>query len=113
MDAETRRIVRSRANRCCEYCGLSQEAVPFYSFHIEHIIARQHSGTDDPANLALACQSCNYHKGPNIAGSIQRAGFCNRFSILALRFGTSISVVLTLLLSALLLAVAQPSAFWP
>jgi hypothetical protein len=35
---------------------------------VDHIVARQHHGTDDPDNLALACLSCNLHKGPNIAG---------------------------------------------
>jgi hypothetical protein len=31
-------------------------------------VARQHGGTDDSENLALACYHCNLHKGPNIAG---------------------------------------------
>jgi 5-methylcytosine-specific restriction endonuclease McrA len=29
---------------------------------IEHIVARQHGGSDDPANLALACPECNSHR---------------------------------------------------
>jgi 5-methylcytosine-specific restriction endonuclease McrA len=33
-----------------------------------HIRARQHGGTDDPTNLALACPDCNAHKGPNLVG---------------------------------------------
>jgi hypothetical protein len=37
-------------------------------FHVEHIIPRQHGGTDDPQNLALACFHCNLHKGPNLTG---------------------------------------------
>ena len=37
-------------------------------FQIEHIVAVQHGGRDSPDNLALACQHCNSHKGPNIAG---------------------------------------------
>ena len=32
-------------------------------FHVEHVIARQHGGSDDPSNLALACHGCNQHKG--------------------------------------------------
>jgi len=36
--------------------------------HVEHIIARQHSGGDDIENLALACHRCNLHKGPNLSG---------------------------------------------
>jgi hypothetical protein len=31
------------------------------------VIARQHGGTDDLANLALACPECNLRKGPNLA----------------------------------------------
>lgn len=36
-------------------------------FEIDHIIARQHQGSSDANNLALACYACNHHKGPNIA----------------------------------------------
>jgi 5-methylcytosine-specific restriction endonuclease McrA len=68
MDAATRRQVRRRADNRCEYCGLPQDAVPVATFHIEHIIPKQHGGTDDPSNLALACFHCNQHKGPNLTG---------------------------------------------
>jgi hypothetical protein len=68
IDAATQRRVRSRANRRCEYCRIPQETDPFFSFHIEHIIPRQHGGTDDNSNLALACHHWNLHKGPNLAG---------------------------------------------
>lgn len=37
-------------------------------FHIDHVIARSHGGTDHADNLALACLRCNRHKGPNVAG---------------------------------------------
>ena len=37
-------------------------------FHIEHIVARQHGGSDSPDNLALACPECNYRKGTNLTG---------------------------------------------
>jgi 5-methylcytosine-specific restriction endonuclease McrA len=59
--------VRRRAGARCEYYGLCQE----YSelrHHVEHIIARQHGGSDDADNLALACHRCNLHKGPNLPG---------------------------------------------
>jgi 5-methylcytosine-specific restriction endonuclease McrA len=68
MDAATRGLVRSRAENRCEYCGLPQEALPLATFHTEHIIPKQHGGTDDPSNLALACFHCNQHKGPNLTG---------------------------------------------
>ena len=31
-------------------------------------MARQHGGQTDLSNLALACQHCNLHKGPNVGG---------------------------------------------
>jgi hypothetical protein len=68
IDAATRRRVRARASDRCEYCGMAQVHDPFFTFHIEHIIPRQHGGGDDLSNLALACVQCNSHKGPNLAG---------------------------------------------
>jgi hypothetical protein len=35
---------------------------------VEHIVARQHGGSDELANLALACHRCNLRKGPNLTG---------------------------------------------
>ena len=35
---------------------------------IDHVRAKQHGGTDEVQNLALACFRCNAHKGPNLAG---------------------------------------------
>lgn len=67
MDAKTRDFVRSRADERCEYCLLRQEHTGL-THHIEHIIARQHGGTDDTDNLALACNRCNSCKGPNLSG---------------------------------------------
>ena len=54
MDAATRAAVRRRAGDRCEYCLLRQEH-DLSALHVEHIAAKQHGGTDDPANLALAC----------------------------------------------------------
>ena len=68
IPAATRAAVRRRAGDRCEYCRLPQAAEPDSRFHIEHIVARQHGGTDDEANLALACHRCNRHKGPNLSG---------------------------------------------
>ena len=64
--AATRDAVRERAGGGCEYCSLAQNVEPFFAFHIEHIIARQHGGGDDAENLALACYHCNARKGPNL-----------------------------------------------
>ncbi len=67
MDAATRALVRVRAGDRCEYCRLRQGQSRL-THHVEHIVARQHGGSDDPSNLALACHRCNLHKGPNLTG---------------------------------------------
>ena len=66
MDAAVRQLVWQRAGDRCEYCRLPQAAAPAFTFHVEHIRARQHGGGDEPSNLALACPDCNRHKGPNL-----------------------------------------------
>ncbi len=58
--------VRQQAGYCCEYCRLA-EAGRLARFHIDHIIAIKHGGTDDDNNLCLACPKCNAHKGDNVA----------------------------------------------
>lgn len=65
MSKRFRDTVRVRAGDRCEYCHLPQWAMPF-AFHVEHILPRQHGGTDDESNLALACDRCNLFKGPNL-----------------------------------------------
>ena len=67
MDAATRDLVRRRAANRCEYCLLPQEYSDL-THHIEHIVAKQHGGTDEVENLALACHRCNLRKGPNLTG---------------------------------------------
>jgi len=68
IDAATRRLVRERAGNRCEYCGMLQTQRSFPFFYVDHIIAQQHGGTDNPANLALSCYHCNLHKGSNLTG---------------------------------------------
>jgi hypothetical protein len=67
MDATTRDLVRRRADHRCEYCSLPQNYSEL-THHVEHIIAKQHGGSDDIDNLALACHRCNLRKGPNLTG---------------------------------------------
>jgi hypothetical protein len=67
MDAATRGFVRERAGNRREYRLLRQEQTGL-THHVEHIIAKQHHGPEDPGNLALACNRCNAHKGPNLSG---------------------------------------------
>jgi hypothetical protein len=67
MEESVRQLVRERAGNRCEYFRLPQQAGATIRFHIEHIRPRQHGGNDDPENLALACPTCNWNKGPNMS----------------------------------------------
>ena len=73
MDATLRELVRTRAGYRCEYCGLPQEFSEL-RFHIEHVIPRQHGGSDGADNLCLACPDCNLRKGPNLTGIDSQSG---------------------------------------
>lgn len=72
MDEVIARAVRGRAGNRCEYCLLPAAHV-LLRFEVEHVIARQHGGSDALGNLAYACLHCNKHKGPNLSG-LDRAG---------------------------------------
>lgn len=67
MNEALKQQVLARAQRCCEYCRVPQSHSTRV-FHVEHIVARQHGGESALANLALSCQDCNLHKGPNLSG---------------------------------------------
>jgi len=66
MSPQTRQQVRQRAGARCEYCRLPDWIEWCGPFHIEHVVARQHGGGDDFANLAWACSRGNRQKGPNL-----------------------------------------------
>ncbi|HEY2840922.1 MAG TPA: HNH endonuclease [Pirellulales bacterium] len=74
MDRALRSFVRRRALELCEYCRLPQASSQPVSFHVEHVIARQHGGPSNADNLALSCSYCNFHKGPNIASIDPESG---------------------------------------
>jgi hypothetical protein len=63
---ETRDEVQRRAGSACEYCRLPQVA-SVLAHQVDHIIGRQHQGSDELDNLCLCCIRCNLKKGPNIA----------------------------------------------
>lgn len=63
---ETRALVQRRARNTCEYCRLPQEA-SILPLQVDHIIGKQHNGSDEPENLCLCCIRCNLKKGPNLA----------------------------------------------
>jgi hypothetical protein len=66
IPVELRRLVKSRAANCCEYCRLSQQS-NLFAFHVEHIIATKHDGKTLADNLCLSCPDCNINKGSDIA----------------------------------------------
>ena len=68
VDVRTRRLVWRRADSRCEYCRVHQNDVDFFTFHVEHIIPRQHAGSSNSENLCLSCRECNFHKGTNLTG---------------------------------------------
>jgi hypothetical protein len=68
VDTALRELVQRRAADRCEYCLITQQDDPLFTFHIEHIVPRQHGGSTVESNLALACHHCNLHKGPNLSG---------------------------------------------
>ena len=66
--AALRQAVRDRAGGRCEYCRFHEHHLPLWPFHLEHILAEQHGGTDELANLAWSCQRCNLRKDTNMSG---------------------------------------------
>jgi 5-methylcytosine-specific restriction endonuclease McrA len=56
----------------CIHCGarhvLELDGRPRTRASVEHIIPRHHGGTDAIANLAIACERCNYGKGTRLDG---------------------------------------------
>ena len=60
-------IAERAANRC-EYCR-APELVFNDLFEVEHIVPVSIGGSDDTANLGLACRSCNKYKGDFQAGT--------------------------------------------
>jgi hypothetical protein len=73
MDAALREFVRARADNRCEYCRLphSRQLLPF---HVEHIVAKQHGGSEHAENLAWSCDRCNAFKGPNLSSIDPESG---------------------------------------
>lgn len=74
VDDRLRNFVRVRAGGRCEYCHTREQDDSFFRFHVEHIVARQHGGSNAKANLAFACHHCNLHKGPNLSGIDPESG---------------------------------------
>ena len=72
-----RLLVRSRADRLCEYCLIHEDDCLFI-LQIDHIISVKHGGGARLENLALACIFCNRQKGSDV-GTILAGGSFSRF----------------------------------
>ena len=60
-------FVARRSVHRCEYCH-APELVFNFRFEVEHVIPVSQGGEDEESNLALACRSCNLHKGAELRG---------------------------------------------
>jgi hypothetical protein len=74
MKRSLRQFVRERAGGRCEYCHIPDRGEPSATFHVEHILAKQHGGSDRPHNRCWSCHRCNFRKGPNLSGRDPRTG---------------------------------------
>jgi hypothetical protein len=77
MRAPVKDEVRKRALGRCEYCHLPEAHVRT-PFQVDHVVARQHRGSDKLINMAYSCLRCNLHKGPNLTGIDPRTGKVTR-----------------------------------
>jgi hypothetical protein len=68
MSLVLRRLAAQRARGRCEYCRIHQDDDELFAFHVDHIVARQHSGSNALSNLCFSCRECNFAKGTNLAG---------------------------------------------
>jgi hypothetical protein len=65
--------VAERAGHRCEYCR-APETIFNLVFEVEHLVPTSRGGSDDLANLALACRACNLHKADQVDGRDEETG---------------------------------------
>src|SRR5436305_1224937 len=73
VPARLRRLVTTRAQGRCEYCGLAQ-AGQEATFHIDHIMPESKGGRTIAGNLALACVSCSLRKEARVVAPDPQTG---------------------------------------
>lgn len=61
ISAETREIVRRRANFSCEFCGITETDVGG-ELTVDHFQPKSKKGSDNLENLIYACARCNLYK---------------------------------------------------
>lgn len=77
ISEQMRLLVRSRADRLCEYCLIHEDDCSLI-LQVDHIISVKHGGAAGLENLALACIFCNRQKGSDV-GTIVAGGSFTRF----------------------------------
>ena len=63
VPAETRELVRQRADYRCEFCGI-HETDAGGELTLDHYRPRARGGSDDPHNLIYACNRCKHDYWP-------------------------------------------------
>ncbi|MCR9166445.1 MAG: HNH endonuclease [Nannocystaceae bacterium] len=63
MEQGGRAVLSGRCIHCRRRHVLSPDGEPLSPASLEHIMPRNHGGTNEAANLAIACKSCNAAKG--------------------------------------------------
>jgi hypothetical protein len=73
LSDQTRSRVREQAGNRCGYC-LSPQHLVMAPLEIEHILPKAAGGTDDEANLWLACRLCNGYKADQVRAADPQTG---------------------------------------
>ena len=76
----------------CFYCGFELE---WEESTADHIIPRAEGGSNDRANLVIACNSCNELKGSNVYLDMQVVGDDADFTIVRLTEARNVDGVIT------------------
>ena len=56
-------ILEGKCIHCQKKLALASDGTPLNGATLEHIVPKNHGGTDDLENLAIACARCNAEKG--------------------------------------------------
>ncbi len=56
-------VFEGKCIHCQRKLALGADGTPLNGATVEHIVAKNHGGTDDLENLAIACTRCNSEKG--------------------------------------------------
>lgn len=56
-------VLEGKCIHCQRKLRLGEDGTPLNGATLEHIVPKNHGGTDDVENLAVACARCNSEKG--------------------------------------------------